>query len=136
MKKIIISIVVLAVIAAGIGYYMYNKPVASLENKKADVSVTADQILSEYESDETAANVKYLGKVVEVKGKVATITNEEGKQKVQLETSNPIALVICELEDGKTADGLQPGDMALVKGNCSGYLNDVILVHSTVSKTN
>lgn len=52
MKNIIFAVVVLFALGAGIAYYMYNKPVASLENKKADVSVSADQILADYESDE------------------------------------------------------------------------------------
>ncbi len=132
MKNIIIAVVVLFTLGAGVAYYMYNKPVASLESKKADVSVSADQILADYESDEKTANDKYLGKVVEVKGKVATITSEEGKHKVQLETSNPIALVICELEEGKDALALKVGEDASIKGLCSGYLSDVILVQSTV----
>ena len=132
MKNIIIAIAVLLAIGAGFGYYMYNKPVASLESKAADISVSADQILADYEADEKTANDKYLGKVVEVKGKVATITSEEGKHKVQLETSNPIALVICELEEGKDAQMLKVGEEASIKGLCSGYLSDVILVQSTI----
>ncbi|MDQ3016048.1 MAG: OB-fold putative lipoprotein [Bacteroidota bacterium] len=132
MKKLIIPILVLFVFGAGIGYYMYNKPVASLESKKADVIVSADQILADYESDEKSANDKYLGKVVQVNGKVATVTSEEGKHKIQLETSNPIALVICEVEDGKDPGQLKAGDMASIKGMCTGYLSDVILVQSTV----
>ena len=132
IKKILIPLVVLVAIGAGIGYYLYNKPVASLENKKADVTVTADQILTEHEQDESAANDKYLGKVVAVSGRVSAVTQEEGKAKVQLETSNPIASVICELEDGKTPGALKAGEEATIKGMCSGYLSDVILVQSTV----
>lgn len=132
MKNIIIAVILLFAIGAGVAYYMYNKPVASLESKEADVSVSADQILADYESDEKTANEKYLGKVVRVNGKVATITSEDGKQKIQLETSSPIALVICEMEEGKDALALKVGDAASIKGLCTGYLSDVILVQSTV----
>ena len=134
MKKIIIPLVVLGLIAAGVGYYMYNKPVESLDKKKADITVSAEQILADYEANEEAANDKYLGKVVEVSGKVAQVTTEEGKNKVHLETGNPISVVISELEEGNNAEGLQAGDQATVKGMCSGYLSDVILVRSTVVK--
>ena len=132
MKKILIPLVALALVGAGIGFYMYNKPVESLEHKKADVTVTADQLLSDYESDEKAANDKYLGKVVEVSGKVASIANEEGKVKVSLETSNPISSVICELEDKMITGELKAGDDVKMKGMCSGYLSDVIVVQSSV----
>lgn len=134
MKRVIIPLVVLGLIAAGVGFYMYNKPVESLNNKKADVSVSAEQLLADYESNEEDANGKYLGKVVEVSGKVAEITTEEGKNKVHFETANPISVVISELDAGNTVEGLQVGDQATVKGMCSGYLSDVILVRSTVVK--
>ena len=134
MKKILIPLAVLALVGAGIGFYMYNKPVESLEHKKADVTVSSDQLLSEYESDEKAANDKYLGKIVEVSGRVASIANEEGKVKVSLETSNPISSVICELEDKMNAGDLKVGDDVKMKGLCSGYLSDVIVVQSSIVK--
>ena len=45
-----------------------------------------------------------------------------------------MSLVICELEDGKDAGQIQAGEQAKVKGLCSGYLSDVVLVQSTVEK--
>ncbi len=132
MKKIIIPLIILGLIAGGIGFYMYNKPVASLEKKKADVTITAEQLLADYEENEQTANDKYLGKVVEVSGKVAQVTTDNGKDKVLFETSNPISMVIAELDEGNSATGLQVGEQAKVKGMCSGYLSDVILVRSTI----
>jgi tRNA_anti-like len=134
MKKILITLIVLAVIGASYGYYMYNKPLESLENKEADVTISADQLIADYEADEKTANEKYLGKVVVVSGKIAEITNEEGKKKVNLETSNPISAVICEMEENKKTENLKAGDMIKVKGMCSGYLSDVILVQSVLVK--
>lgn len=134
MKKIIIPLIALAMIGAAIGFYMYNKPVQSLENKKADVTISAEQLLSDYESNEQSANDKYLGKVVQVNGTVAEISTGEGKNKIHLETSNPISVVITELDEGNTVEGLKIGDEATVKGMCSGYLSDVILVRSSVVK--
>lgn len=134
MKKILLLILALGAIGAGVGYYMYNKPVASLENKKADFVVTAAQLITDYEANEQAANDKYLGKVVEVSGKVVDITTEEGKTKVQIETPNPISLIICEMETGTNVETIKAGDEATIKGMCSGYLSDVILVQATIVK--
>jgi len=134
MKKILIALILLAIIGAGYGYYIYNKPVASLEDQVADVAITADQLISEYENNESAANEKYLGKVVVVTGKITEITEEEGKKKVNLETSNPISAVICEMEENKKTEDLKAGDIIKVKGMCSGYLSDVILVQSVIVK--
>jgi hypothetical protein len=134
MKKVLFIILAVVVVAGGIGYYLYNKPVASLENKKADVTVTASQLIADYEADETAANAKYHGKVVQVSGPVYTVTNEGGVQKVHLDTGNPMSMVICELEDGATPPAATAGTEITVKGMCSGYLSDVILVQTTVVK--
>lgn len=134
MKKVLIALGVLVLVGAGLAYYMYNKPVASLEHHKADLSVTADQLIRDYESDEKTADEKYLGKVVEVSGKVADITQEEGKHKVSLETSNPISAIICELEEHLKTEELKVGEQIKMKGKCSGYLNDVILVQSSIVK--
>lgn len=134
MRKIFLFLLVLGMMGAGVGYYMYNKPVASLENKKPDVEVSAAKLISDYEADEKAANETYLGKVVEVAGKVAAIAVEEGKTKVQIETGNPMSMIICELEDGSEAGALKDGDEVKIKGMCSGYLSDVILVQASLVK--
>jgi len=127
-------LLLLGMFAAGIGYYIYNKPVASLENKKPDVEVTATKLITDYETDEKVANENYLGKVVEVSGKVAAIGVEEGKTKIQLETENPISMIICELEDGNEAGSLKVGDETKIKGMCTGYLSDVIIVQASLVK--
>ncbi len=134
MKKIILPLLILVLAGAAVAYYMYNKPVESLDRKKADVEVSAEQMLADYEANEQAANDKYLGKVVAVTGKVAEVTSEDGKSKIHLETGNPISMVITELDEGNGAEGLAAGDQATVKGMCSVYLGDVILVRSSVVK--
>ncbi len=134
MRKIILFLLVLGMIAAGVGYYMYNKPVASLENKKPDVEVSAAKLITDYEADEKVANEMYLGKVVEVTGKVAAVAVEEGKTKVQIETGNPMSMIICELEDGSEAGSIKAGEELKIKGMCSGYLSDVILVQASLVK--
>jgi hypothetical protein len=113
---------------------MYNKPVASLEKKKADVEVSADEIIAAYEADENAANGVYNGKVVQVTGKVSAVTEEAGTRKIQLETSNPMALIICEMETGTETGDVMAGNMVSIKGMCTGYLSDVILVQCTLAK--
>ena len=134
MKKILLILLALGVIGAGFGYYLYNKPVASLEKKKAEVEITADQLILAYETDEKTADSLYLGKVIAVSGTISEISNAEGKLKINLETSNPISMVICEMEEGQDASSYAPGAAITIKGLCSGYLSDVIVVQSTIVK--
>lgn len=137
MRKVLLFILMLGIIGAGVGYYMYNKPVASLEKKKPEVEVTASQLLADYETDETKANEMYLGKLVQVSGKVASITDEAGVVKILLEISNPLSSITCELETGMEIGPLKPGDDVIIKGSCTGYqslgdMGDVILVQSSI----
>lgn len=133
IKKILPIVLGLAFIGGAVAFYFYNKPVASLEHKKPDVVITAPDILTAYETDEDAANADYLGKVVQVSGAVTMVTDEGGKIKVYLDTGSPMSAVICELADPEMPD-LDPGEQVAVKGLCSGYLSDVILVQSHLSK--
>ncbi len=131
MKKILIAILILGAIGAGIGFYLYNKPVASLAHQKADVETTAEKLAGDYGADENLADSTYLGKVLSVQGTIADVMDEGGKKKVHLDTGNPMSLVICEMEDGSTPSNWKTGANVTIKGLCSGYLSDVILVQCT-----
>lgn len=133
MKKILLVILGLVVVVVGAWLYL-NRNVASLQNQKPDVEVSAQKLLEDYAADEKTANETYLGKVVQVSGKVTTITEEEGKKKVNLDTGNPISAIICEVENGKDIGSVKAGDEVKMKGLCSGYLSDVILVQANVVK--
>jgi hypothetical protein len=133
IKKILPVLLGLVIAGAAVGYYLYNKPVASLERKKADVATTSVDLLNAYVNDEAAANTTYLGKVVEVTGPVSLVTDEGGKIKVYLDTGNPMSAVICELAEGPMPD-LKTGETATLKGLCSGYLSDVVIVQSHLIK--
>ncbi len=132
MKKVLLILLLLGGIAAAIGFYFYNKGVPSLANKKADVEVNATQLLAEYEQDETTANEKYLGKIVAVTGTVAAVNPDETPAKVLLFADSPMAMVICEMEHDHEGLESLAGEQVTIKGECSGYLSDVILVRATL----
>lgn len=133
IRKIILAILLVGAAAAAFGLYQYNKKPASLENKTADLEVKASEMLADFEADENVANEKYLGKVVAVEGKVEMITDEGGKKKIHLSTENPMSVIICEMAPDANAE-VAGGDQVVVKGKCTGYLTDVVLVESHLSK--
>jgi hypothetical protein len=128
IKKIIIGILVLGIIGAFIAYKMYNKPHVNVEEASADISITADKILNDFSSDENSANLKYLDKIIEVKGVVSEINIEKGI--ITIETNDDFGSVLCHLseEASRKVSGLQEGQIIVVKGICTGFLMDVILV--------
>src|SRR6185295_12827071 len=69
--RIIKGIVVLRIIAAGIyGWEEYTRKVKDLEDVAADFSVQAPALITEFMTDEAAANKKYQNKIVAVQGMV------------------------------------------------------------------
>ena len=129
MKKILGIIALLGILAAGVGYYMYNKPTESLADVKPAFTASADALFTEYESDETTANKKYLDKTIEVTGKVMSVNADTSGLAITLETSSGMFGVICKLEDKHVEESAyQAGQKVKMKGQCTGYLMDVVLV--------
>lgn len=131
--KWLLLVGLLGLFGGGYGYYMYNKPVESLENVRSDHEIAAKDLLAKYEIDESKANELYLDQVLEVSGEVAKIEAEEGgKTSIYLDTGSMMSSIICELDDRSSANGISVGDNVTIKGLCSGYLMDVVLVRSII----
>lgn len=127
MKKALWFLLAAGLIGAAAGFYLWNKPHQDIAASKTEVAIGADQLLSEFSADETAANAKYLDKMIAVSGPVrSSETDEEGGVKVLLETGSDFA-VSCELDKfaKHPRTGFQPGETVTLKGLCSGYNLDV-----------
>ena len=134
MKKILYFLI-LAALAGGLyAYYQYNKPVAGMESQKVDVLIKSADLLKAFEGDEAAANAKYLDKVIEVEGEVSKVEKNTEKSSVYLKTTNEMSSVICEFENGNDLADIKEGSNIKIKGKCTGYLMDVVLVQAVVSK--
>ncbi|HNE30452.1 MAG TPA: hypothetical protein PLW66_14865, partial [Saprospiraceae bacterium] len=68
MKKVILAVLALALVGAGVGYYLWNKPHQDIAASKTDVAIDAKQLFDEFNNDETAATAKYLDKMIAVSG--------------------------------------------------------------------
>lgn len=134
MKKIILAILILGLGGAGIGLYLYNKPVDKMKSMKVDASVTAEQLFQDYELDESSANTKYIDKVLEVKGTVIKASKDSEKATILLDTGDMLANIMCQMED--ISQELPEEDAEItVKGLCTGYLTDVVLIKAIIIKS-
>ena len=126
MKKILIIVFGLGLVGLSVGLYMFNKPLESVSSMKVNYSINASDLLVAFEEDETTANSKYLDKVLEVNGIVDKLERSEDKTTVYLDAGNPMSNIIFQLE--KSEANLREGDKVTLKGICTGYLMDVVLV--------
>ncbi len=138
MKKIILILGGLALMGAGVGLYMYNKPHEKMESAKAEKSIDAKNLYAEYEKDETAADAAFLGKVLEVSGVVREVHKGEAKENyIVLETDGLMGGVKCQLDhltDHQSLDQIEISQNITIKGYCSGYLMDVIMDRCVILK--
>jgi hypothetical protein len=134
-SKLIIVLLLVGVIGGGaIAWYMYEKPVKGLENVQPDVSIDGAALFTEFETDEIAANEKYLGKIVEVTGIVRDKEVAETGNTIILGTANEMFGINCGLHQSQQAafDKLKAGDLVTLKGECAGYLMDVVFVRCVI----
>lgn len=119
-------------IGSVVAYKMWTKPHKDVAAAEA-LNLSAQNLVSDYETDEAAANGKYLNKVLLVNGVVAeTTTNQAGETVIAI-TGSDMGNVLCTLEEkGITAPA--KGTEVKIKGICTGYLTDVVLVRSILEK--
>ena len=137
MKKIILSILVLALIgAAGTYYYafVYSK------NRKFDMvnaegtSIEAVTLVKAFQENETEANKNYLDKVFVISGSVsATDQTQTGDRTLTLSSDDPFAGVMVTL-DSTEAAAINMNDKVTVKGFCKGFLSDVVITSAVIVK--
>jgi DNA/RNA endonuclease YhcR with UshA esterase domain len=133
-KKILIVILILGIIGAFTAYRIYNKPHVDVANTKPDISLTANKILNDFSSDENEANTKYLEKIIEVKGVISGMKTEKGLGIISLKTNDDFGSLLCHLSEESTTkmSNIKEGQIISIKGICTGYLMDVILVKCEV----
>ncbi len=134
--KIGVAIGVLIIAFLALAYGMYNKPHTSVAKTEASVVVKASEILGEFETNEQSANTKYLEKIVAVSGEVADWVVKDEKGVLTLLSEESMGTVMCffSKEETQKIGLLQSGTKVSVKGICTGYLMDVVLVKSVLTK--
>jgi hypothetical protein len=134
-KKIFLSILFIVIaFAAGTWYYVfeYSKTHHRDVADEKGIAVNAAQIVKEFQTNEAAANTKYLNKALEVKGVVTEIKKDQsGNTTVSLKSDDAFAIVFCTLKTNQHPD---IGSNIIIKGICTGFLSDVVINEAIVMK--
>ncbi len=129
MKRLIVLLLIMIGTAGAFGIYFYNKPRSGVSGMKPVAIEDARLLYEEYNTNENAANAKYLGKAIEVFGIVRSVeTDDKGKMNVMIETGNEMGAVNCQFEKQDEMPVVNKGSSVLIKGFCSGLLLDVVMV--------
>jgi hypothetical protein len=126
-KIILLIILAVAVMAVWYGYNEYNRKNQDLSHVKADVKIAAVDMIKEYEQNDSLADKKYLGKVVEVTGNVKELKKDDaGNYTVSLGDAASTSSVRCAIDTTHQQDAasLTIGSSAILRGNCTGFQKD------------
>ena len=134
MKKILIFILLTVLIGSAIAFYQFNKKVESLDNAVAGFSLSSDELFDSFDQDESNAQTKYAGKILEVKGEILRINQNDSTQSITLKAENSMMGGGVNCSFPNPLEGLNIGDVVKVKCECQGYLMDVVLNNCVLVK--
>jgi hypothetical protein len=100
VKKYFIAAAICMLLSIGFGsaLYLYNKPHRDTWALIPEFSIDARDLYKEYRSDETAADIKLVDKVIEVEGTVSDMRQNDSTADIQLNTETrrqPSVAVSC-----------------------------------------
>lgn len=134
-KRLFISLIIGIVIAASIGFYLFNKPHADIRSQAPVATLSASELFKAYSEDEAAANQKYAGKVVEINGLIYSLDEgSQGDLNILFMDDDEMFGVACTIDQEEDIDELTEGQEITIKGECSGMLSDVVLIRCVIVK--
>ena len=133
-KVIMVIALSIVVIACIYGYQEYTRKLPDTDKLKAAFTLNAADLIRQFTADEAKATVKYSDHVISVQGIIDSVQPADSIGTVFLKDGRSTTSVMCQFDkkDFQEMLGLQKGDLITIKGICSGYLMDVILVRCVV----
>lgn len=116
-------------------YRQYNRKPADLMDTKPAFIITASNLVNEFETDEAAANKKFLGKIIQVNGVLASVDYNQDTL-INIILGDGIHRVGCQFDKRHSAGigKFQEMNTISIKGICTGYLMDVELNRCVIVK--
>lgn len=137
LYKIILSLFVVGLLAAGgVYWYAFMRPHRDMLKAKPAFVMDASDLFNDFSNDEASANKKYLGKVVQITGKVVDLKNENNETAVTL--TDELFGVSTYLDSAFVADNskmvaaIDTGKIVTLRGQCDGMLNDVVISRAVI----
>jgi len=122
--------VVLIIAISGIlaALILFNKKHPDTAKAKPDYVINATALQKEFEDNEKTASARYINKILEVSGSIASLTPADSNHfNISLKTGSDLSSVICTFSGIYDHSMFKPGDEITLRGECSGFLMDVLL---------
>lgn len=115
-------------------YYFYNYKNIDTRKARTEISLTANELLTELNDNDDERFEQYIEKAMEIEGTIYQITYKAQKYSLLLRGDKIDKLVLCEMQKDQTPliELLKVGDDVKVKGILKGFLMDAILLNCIV----
>jgi flagellar basal body-associated protein FliL len=125
---LLIGLVVIMAGGAAV-WYIFNLKFEDTTTQKADFTVNANSFIKEFEVNDTAANKKYIEKMIIVNGRVSETENADSTVNIKMIDTLTDAYIIFAFQpqNANEAKNLKEGDSIAIKGSCSGGAYSEIL---------
>jgi hypothetical protein len=130
MKRIILFAVLMVVaVAAWYAYQEYNRKNKNLAEVEAEITINATTLLEAFEKDSSAANKRYLGKILAVNGIIKSIETEDNDATVILGDAGNMSSVRCSMDTtyAMKMASYKEGQSITIRGACTGFNKDDLL---------
>ena len=120
-KFLILTLIIL--VAGGIGVYLiFTEKFEDTGKQAAVFTVTADELIKEFQQNDSAANKKYAEKIILVNGKIAETEAADSTINIKMMDTLTGSYIIFAFQEQhiKEAKQLKEGDIVSIKGSCSG----------------
>ncbi|MBD0365351.1 MAG: hypothetical protein ICV53_04525 [Flavisolibacter sp.] len=125
MKRLLLILILIVILAGGwYAYKLYTGKVPSLTEKKADINISAADLVAAFEKDTASANKTYLGKILAVNGNVRSVEKESAS--IVLGNAGSQSSVRCSMDTAFVTklSTITEGSTITVKGACTGFNAD------------
>src|SRR5688572_22166747 len=119
LKKLLITFLILAVISAGIYWYVATEKFADTKDRKAAYTVNAIDFIREFEKNAVAANQKYRDKIITVNGRVSQIEAADTTMNIKMMDSTTNSFIIFAFQEQHVSEpkSVKVGDSVSLKGS-------------------
>ena len=134
----LVAALFMAVIVGLYGYGEYNRSLPDTHYLEPAFTLETSTFIKQFETDESKANAKYADKTISVHGIVHAIQTTDTTATVFLNDGYSGTSVVCQFgrESNEETKDLKKGDLVTIKGICSGYLMDVVMVRCVLDHDN
>ena len=122
LKKGGLFFLIILLLAAAWIWYVFNEKYADTTQITPAFSVTALDLIHEFEKNDSLANKKYAEKIMVVSGEVSEVEGVDSTVNIKMadSTSGSYVIFAFQQQDKVLAEKIKLGEKVSIKGSCSG----------------